>query len=44
MSTAIEMKNVKKIYSDFLLDNVNLTLPTGCIMQISSNAYLIYMF
>jgi len=32
MSTAIEMKNVKKIYSDFLLDNVNLTLPTGCIM------------
>lgn len=29
---AIEMKNVTKSYKDFTLDNINLTLPSGCIM------------
>lgn len=29
---AIEIKNLTKIYSSFRLDNLNLTLPNGCIM------------
>ena len=29
---AIEMKNVTKSYDNFTLDNINLTLPSGCIM------------
>ena len=29
---ALEMKNVTKSYHGFLLDNLNLTLPSGCIM------------
>jgi len=30
--TAIEIKNLTKRYKDFTLDNINLTLPTGCVM------------
>ncbi len=29
---ALEIKNVSKSFSDFRLDNLNLTLPSGCIM------------
>lgn len=29
---AIEIKNLTKSYSEFTLDNLNLTLPNGCIM------------
>lgn len=29
---ALELKNVCKSFSDFRLDNINLTLPKGCIM------------
>lgn len=29
---ALEIKNLTKAYPDFLLDNLNLTLPSGCIM------------
>ena len=29
---ALEMKNVTKSYNGFLLDNLNLVLPSGCIM------------
>lgn len=29
---AIEIKNLVKTYGDFTLDNLNLTLPCGCIM------------
>lgn len=29
---ALEIKNVTKSYPGFLLDNLNLTLPSGCIM------------
>lgn len=29
---ALEIKNLTKSYDDFLLDNLNLTLPGGCIM------------
>lgn len=29
---AIEIKNLTKIYNDFSLDNLSLTLPSGCIM------------
>jgi ABC-2 type transport system ATP-binding protein len=29
---AIEIRNLSKIYSGFTLDNINLTLPSGCIM------------
>lgn len=29
---AIEMRNVTKSYKDFTLDNISLTLPSGCIM------------
>ena len=29
---ALEIKNVSKSFSGFCLDNVNLTLPSGCIM------------
>lgn len=29
---AVELKNVSKIYKDFTLDNLTLTLPNGCIM------------
>ncbi len=29
---AIEIKDLRKSFSGFCLDNVNLTLPTGCIM------------
>ncbi len=29
---AIEIKNVSKSYSSFKLDNLTLTLPSGCIM------------
>ncbi len=29
---ALEIKNVSKSFSDFSLDNVSLTLPSGCIM------------
>lgn len=29
---AIEIKDVSKTYADFKLDNLNLTLPNGCIM------------
>lgn len=32
MSNAIEINNLCKAYKDFKLDNINLTLPTGCIM------------
>lgn len=29
---AIEIKNLCKSYNGFSLDNLNLTLPSGCIM------------
>jgi len=29
---AVEIKNVSKTYKDFVLDNINLSLPEGCIM------------
>ena len=29
---ALEIKNLTKSYPDFTLDNLNLTLPSGCIM------------
>ncbi len=29
---ALEMKNLSKDYKEFRLDNINLTLPSGCIM------------
>lgn len=29
---ALEIKNVTKKYKGFTLDNINLTLPSGCIM------------
>lgn len=29
---AVEIRNLTKIYKGFLLDNLNLTLPSGCIM------------
>ncbi|MBE6540909.1 MAG: ABC transporter ATP-binding protein [Ruminococcaceae bacterium] len=29
---ALELKNVSKSFSGFCLDNINLTLPSGCIM------------
>ena len=29
---ALEIKNLTKFYPDFLLDHINLTLPSGCIM------------
>ena len=29
---AIEIKNLTKSYKDFTLDNLNLSLPQGCIM------------
>ena len=29
---AIEIKNLTKAFSGFKLDNLNLTLPSGCIM------------
>mgnify|MGYP002559058947 CR=1 FL=1 len=29
---ALEIKNLTKTYPDFTLDNLNLTLPSGCIM------------
>ena len=29
---ALEIKNLTKSYPDFTLDNINLTLPSGCIM------------
>ena len=29
---ALEIKNLSKTYGDFTLDNINLTLPSGCIM------------
>ena len=32
MNNAIEIKNLCKKYKDFQLDNINLTLPSGCIM------------
>ena len=32
MTNAIEIKNLTKSYGDFSLDNLCLTLPTGCIM------------
>ena len=28
---AIEIKNLNKAFIDFRLDNLNLTLPSGCI-------------
>ena len=32
MGNALEIKNLTKKFNDFQLDNVNLTLPEGCIM------------
>ncbi|MDD6237476.1 MAG: ABC transporter ATP-binding protein [Clostridiales bacterium] len=32
MSNALEIRNLSKVYPDFTLDKVNLTLPSGCIM------------
>ncbi len=32
MANALEIKNLTKNFNDFKLDNVNLTLPEGCIM------------
>ena len=29
---SLEIKNVSKSFSGFCLDNINLTLPSGCIM------------
>ncbi len=32
MDHALEVRNLSKKYADFTLDNVNITLPSGCIM------------
>ncbi len=32
MNTAIQIKDLTKSYNDFQLSNINLTLPSGCIM------------
>lgn len=32
MDNALEIKNLNKRYDDFVLDNLNFTLPSGCIM------------
>lgn len=32
MVNALEVRNLTKIYDDFVLDNINFTLPKGCIM------------
>ncbi len=32
MENIIELINVSKKYNEFLLDNINLKLPTGCVM------------
>lgn len=32
MNNALEIKNLNKSFKDFNLDNLNLTLPSGCIM------------
>ncbi len=32
MTYAIEIRNLNKRYSDFILDNVNFSIPSGCIM------------
>ena len=32
MKNALEIRNLSKTYTDFTLDNINLTLPSGCIM------------
>ena len=32
MTNALEIKNLTKHYGDFSLENLNLTLPSGCIM------------
>ena len=32
MKNALEIRNLSKAYTDFTLDNINLTLPSGCIM------------
>jgi len=32
MTNALEIKNLSKTFKDFKLDNLNLTLPSGCIM------------
>ncbi len=32
MTNALEIKNLSKKFKSFKLDNVNLTLPSGCIM------------
>ena len=38
---AIEIKNLCKSYGDFSLDNINLTLPGGCILGlIGENDFL----
>ena len=29
---AIEIRGLTKVYKDFTLDNLNLTLPSGCIL------------
>ena len=29
---ALELKNVSKSFSEFCLNNISLTLPSGCIM------------
>ena len=29
---ALELKNVSRSFSGFCLDNISLTLPSGCIM------------
>ena len=29
---ALEIKNLRKVYPGFTLDNLNLTLPSGCIL------------
>ena len=32
MNNALELKGLRKAYPEFLLDDINLTLPTGSIM------------
>ena len=32
MSNALEIKNLTKSYPGFVLDHVNIELPTGCVM------------
>ncbi|MGL5316438.1 MAG: ABC transporter ATP-binding protein [Peptostreptococcaceae bacterium] len=34
MGNAIEIKNLNKVYDGFKIDNLNLTVPSGCIMGI----------